>query len=822
MKENPHRSSAFFERAWRVVILVLLGPSVSFGAAIVASSTPPADPLAASTALTPADDALLNDLESASFRFFVEQSDPVTGLIRDRARADGAASDGKASIAACGFALSAYVIGTERHWIDRADAVALCRRQLRFLATQAPRVHGFFYHFMEMHSGARAWKCEVSTIDTGLFLAGAITAREYFRDPEITRLVDQIYRDVDWQWFLDGGKTFVMSWSDEDGFSHYRWNKYSELMTLMLLGIGAPQNPIPAEAWGAWQRGPIGNYAGFHYIQFPSLFVHQFTHAYIDFRGLRDAYADYYRNSVLATLAQRQFCFDLTNEFPTWRGQLWGLTASDSASGYKGGWGGPPRTVGDTALDGTIVPCASAGSVPFTPRESLTVLHTMRERYGNRIWKRYGFVDAFNPQTGWVSHDVIGIDVGIQLTQAENARTGLITSTFTHAPEVQQALTRAGFLRSDRAISPVDADVVRTTAASIWRTLETAAIRPETAGRQLSAIVAAHALGFIATNEAADLAAKALEELDAPPTNAAELGEYAAGLVTVRQAFPNLAALANRRLAEIPWSALPPTSNQLASRDRLTVFFQISLGARPAIDWSHLSRAVQRVNSVYVLASGSLADQLIPGLWLDEHAIITGASTAQLAYARALNAGAPVAPRATDALATALFLEYFPGTAADALRHYPNAYTIEWSPLAAKAALLIAAANALAPDSIRCAFQRDPLIRRGRTLIAEFQNSDFGPSNSTYWRHELAGPDAAPQVRPEFTSFVESTAGKSADAEVASTELKPSGESSASEVHRGHTDPRTPPPKTYIIAAEPATAVRKPWRDRRVSPERRA
>lgn len=696
---------------------------------------------------TPTDEALLDDLEHAAFRYFVEQCDPVTGLIRDRARADGSPSEGKASIAACGFALTAWAIGTERGWIDRASAIEHCQRQLRFLATKAPRVHGFFYHFMDMGTGARAWQCELSTIDTGLFLAGAIMARQYFRDPEITKLVDQLYGDVDWHWFLNGGETFAMSWHEEYGFSRFRWSRYSELMMLTLLGLGAPTHPVEPELWSAWERGPVGDYAGYHYIQYPALFVHQFTHAYIDFRGLRDAYADYFRNSVLATLAQRQFCADLSGEFPTWSTDFWGLTASDSAVGYKGGWGGPPRTMDDVALDGTLAPCAPAGSVPFAPRETLVALHAMRATYGDRIWKRYGFVDAFNPETGWVNPDVIGIDVGIELAQAENARTGLVTTVFMRAPEVQRALARAGFVPTDRRLVHEDYMAIREVAVRAWQLLEAAPLRADTAGMQLSALVAARTLGFLSGNDAATRAAALVKVLPSTPVEAAQVAEYAAGLVLVRQGFPTLAQEAGRRLTAIDWKQVALVSNQLGSLDRLAVFFQIASGARPASAWPALVRTSTWAKPVYVLAPASVRDQLLPGLWLDERSIITGASAWQLAYAQAIARGAPTAPRIPDALTEALWIEHLPVVAMTALHGTPGTAWLESARLDDQAAVLLSVANLLVPESVRSLFQKDPLVKAGRAAIGEFAAAEFGPNTSTYWRHELAAPRREPPLR---------------------------------------------------------------------------
>jgi hypothetical protein len=694
--------------------------------------------------LAPDDDALVDEMQRAAFRYFVEQSDPRTGLVRDRARADGSPSSGKASIAASGFGLGAWAVAVQRGWVDRPTALEHVRSSLRFLATEAPRHRGFFYHFMEMDTGARAWNSELSPIDTGLFFAGAILAREYFADPEITTLVDRLYRDVDWNWFLNGGQTLAMSWHDETGFSRFRWEKYSEHMMLSFLGMGARERPLPGGYWQAWLREPIGTYAGYHYIQGSQLFIHQFTHAFVDFRGVRDGYADYFRNSVLATLAQRQFCLDLRAEFPTWDERLWGLTASDSATGYKA-WGGPPRTSDFNQLDGTIVPCAAAGSLPFTPDEAMKTLRYMRTAFGDRIWKRYGFVDSFNPETGWVNSDVIGIDLGISLLQAENARSGLVWAVFMGAPEVQNALVRAGFISTVRALPRTDQDRLRAIAAQAWALVEKDAPVPELAGLRLSSVIAARAVGLIDGVAASQRAAELLKA-DVVPKGDKALAEYAAALVTLRQAIPSLAAEATHRLDAIDWRLVVPASPLLGAADRLAVFFQVATGARPVQAWTQLLRTPQKTGTVYVLTPARVADQLLPGLWLDEREIISGASAAQLAYARI------IAKRGggggDDALTTALLIEHFPAEVVAGLK--ASARPARWLADAApadRAALLISLANLLAADCMREWFQQDPLTKAGRAAIPEFAAAAFGPNDSVYWRDELGGPPNVPPVR---------------------------------------------------------------------------
>jgi hypothetical protein len=727
-----------------VAVASLLGQAAPAGAQALPDKWPEARPAAV---LPAQDDFLLDEMERSAFLYFEAQADPNTGLVRDRARADGSPSEGKASIAASGFSLSAWAVATQRGWVGRDEALVRVRKALRFLAEKAPRRHGFFYHFMDMDTGARAWKCEISPIDTGLFFAGAILAREYFSDPEVTSLVNQLFHDVDWEWFLNGGQTLAMSWNDEEGFSRYRWDQYSEATMLSFLGMGAVEKPLPAGYWDTWARQPIGTYAGLHFIEGPQLFIHQFSHAYVDFRNLRDAYADYFRNSILASLAQRQFCIDQRGQFPSWSERLWGLTASDSIDGYKA-WGGPPRTEGVNSLDGTIAPCAVAGSVTFIPGEAMTALRNMRTAYGDKIWKRYGFVDAFNPETGWVDPDVIGIDLGITLLQAENARTGLVWAVFMRAPEVQRALARAGFVSRGRELPWEDQERLHRLAEQVWKSVEGVPVTADSLGLRLSSVLAAASLGLIPEDDAV---ARVTAMLQAAPAPAGEqaLSTYAASLVTLRNAIPKFSEEATRRLNAIDWNGVPIESSYLGSASRLAVFFQIATGARPPAAWFVLKRTADAQGHVYVLEPAQIRDQLLPGLWLDERSIATGASAAQLAYAVAMekrNASTTTFPY--DVKSTALLLEHFPAEVTAVLK--PGPLPAGWlEPASAddRTLLLLSLANLLAPDCLREWFQEDDLVIAGRQAIGEFALAAFGGNNSVFARNELAIPVKDPPER---------------------------------------------------------------------------
>jgi hypothetical protein len=395
------------------------------------------------------DDAILEDLARRSFLFFWEQADPNTGIVRDRSRTDGSPVEGPSryvgSIASVGFGLSGLCIAAERGWVPRMAAVARTRTTLRFFAQRIGHQRGWFYHFIDIRTGAREWASELSSIDTVLLLAGVLTVRQCFAgDAEIPRLADTIYRRVDFNWMLAGSNSLLAhGWKPETGFLTSRWDHYCELTILYLLGIGSPTHPLPPASWRAWSR-PVMTFEEHTFVSGPDpLFVHQYSHAWVDFRGRREReppHIDWFENSVIATRAHKAFCLRLSAEFPGYTDTVWGITASDSQKGYVA-WGGPPR---HQAIDGSVVPAAAAGSLMFTPDIAVPALREMRRRFGDRIYGRYGFADAFHPTSSWVNPDVIGIDLGITLLSAENLRTGRVWSWFMGNAEIPAAMDRVG------------------------------------------------------------------------------------------------------------------------------------------------------------------------------------------------------------------------------------------------------------------------------------------------------------------------------------------------------------------------------------------
>ncbi len=387
------------------------------------------------------DTKLLDELQRTSFDFFWNEADPYTGLVRDRALADGGDTRRMSSIAATGFGLTAMCIAHQRKYMSNEKLLRRVRRTLRFLAEDAEHVHGFIYHYSYLHDGKRFGDSEISPIDMAILLCGVLTCREYFQDEQIRKDATRIYERVEWPWALNGGDTLALSWTPERGFTALRWDSFSECIMLYLLAIGSPTYPISSQSWHAVRR-PYLVYQDYRFISSPApLFVHQFPQAWFDLRGQQDEYTNYFQNSVEAVRAHRQFCVDLNPHFPSYSENSWGITASDSCQGYVA-WGGPPL---QGPVDGTIVPAAAAGSLPFLYQESMAVLRNLRQQYGNQIWKRYGFVDAFNPLTGWVDKDVVGIDVGISLLMAENARSQFVWNTFMRNREPRISMQNCGF-----------------------------------------------------------------------------------------------------------------------------------------------------------------------------------------------------------------------------------------------------------------------------------------------------------------------------------------------------------------------------------------
>ena len=416
-------------------------------AATAAATRLQAHALPGGSPLSVADEAFLDDMQRRACLYFIEQTSPTTGQVLDRARADNAT--GKldprhmASVSATGFGLTALCIADSRRYFPHQQILDQVRKTLRWHADVFPNDHGFYSHFTDCDTGKAYPGSEISSIDSAIFYCGALTARAYFHDDaEIFQLATKIYNRVDWPYMLQGQSTFSMGVRNGEFIPNARWEHYCELMMIPLLALGSPTHPVDRAVWSAFSRPKI-TYNGLTYISGNDpLFTHQYSHAWFDFRHKHDQYANYFENSVTATKAHEAFCLSLGAPYSP---DYWGISASDSAHGYTA-WGGPnAEGKGFGGIDGSVVPNATAGSLPFLPDACLRVQRALKQNYGSRAYGRYGFSDVLHPQTGYYDADVLGIDLGISVIMAENLRTSLIWNTFSKNPEVALAFHRAGF-----------------------------------------------------------------------------------------------------------------------------------------------------------------------------------------------------------------------------------------------------------------------------------------------------------------------------------------------------------------------------------------
>lgn len=418
--------------------------------------------------MKPGDLEELGDLQRHTFRYFVYETNPGNGLVRDRSR-----EGSPASIAAVGLALTCYPVGVFRRWLTRAEAAERVLTTLRFFARSAQGededatgFHGLYYHFLDMRTGRRALRCELSTMDSAILLAGALACASFFdrRAPlerEIRRRGRALYRRADWRWALAGGRALAHGWTPESGFLSCRWRGYDESLLLCLLALGSPTHPVPKSSWDEWTSSyRYRKLFGLDVLYCGPLFTHQLPHLWVDFRGLRDAAHsprgwDYFENSRRMTLVHQRYAIENPRGFRGYGPRGWGITASDGpGEGGRPARGGPflgyaARGVPDGPDDGTLSPWAVATSLPFAPEIVVPTLRRMAERYP-KLRNEYGFLCSFNPsfhdgRGTWVAPDYLGLDQGPIVVMIENARSGFVWQLMRRCPEIRAGLLRAGF-----------------------------------------------------------------------------------------------------------------------------------------------------------------------------------------------------------------------------------------------------------------------------------------------------------------------------------------------------------------------------------------
>lgn len=428
----------------------------------------------------PLDHDRLAALQRISFNYFLEEKNPANGLVADRTRPGV-----PASIAAVGMALTAYPVAVARGFMNRSEARKTTLNTLRFFRDSrqgqekdATGYKGFYYHFLDMQTGRRAWNCELSTIDTALLMAGILLAAAYFRDDdpdehEIRTIADALYRRVDWAWAQDGGAAVSMGWRPGSGFLPYHWIGYDEALILYVLGLGSPTHPLTAESYKAWLTGyRWKRLYGRELLYAGPLFIHQMSHIWIDFRGIQDAFmrehgSDYFENSRQATHVQREYAIRNPRAFQGYHANCWGITASDGPGSGRNGshhdvkdgrkrrfYGYRARGVPFGPDDGTISPWATVASLPFAPDIVLPALRHFFD-IGLKDDHRYGFTASFNPTLsfddhdprGWVSPEHVGINQGPIALMIENYRSDFIWKLMRGCPHIVTGLRRAGFTK---------------------------------------------------------------------------------------------------------------------------------------------------------------------------------------------------------------------------------------------------------------------------------------------------------------------------------------------------------------------------------------
>lgn len=421
---------------------------------------------------TQAEIAMLDSIQHKTFLFFLNEHHPEWGIVKDRA-----ASWAPASIASTGFGIPCFAIGVERNWITREKAAKITLDLLKFFAnseqstdTNATGYKGFYYHFLRMNTGTREWKCELSSIDTGLLMMGILFARNYYNldneaEKQIRELAAVLLGKMDWK-FMQMSATakhpdcISMAWSPEEGLLNHGWSGYNEGLFLYILAAGTGMQDV-IKSYDSWLSTYQWEtpYKGLSLVAFPPLFGHQFSQAFIDFRGIGDKYMkekgiDYFENSRRATYVQQQYAIENPKGWVGYDSLCWGFTASDGPGseynfgdkkfeGYAGrGSSGKDNTI---AEDGTIAPYGPLSSLPFCPEIVFPTIKNINQKYGKELWGKYGYYDSFNPTAKWVNNDFIGIDEGPMLIMIENFRTGMVWDYVMKDPIIQKGLSTLGF-----------------------------------------------------------------------------------------------------------------------------------------------------------------------------------------------------------------------------------------------------------------------------------------------------------------------------------------------------------------------------------------
>ena len=416
-------------------------------------------------------EAQLDAIQREAFDYFATLASPLNGLVPDSTR-----DHSPSSIATVGLALSAYLVGVQRGWMNRNEAAQRTLTTLRFFAgslqdesAHATGHRGFYYHFLDMETGLRTEDCELSLIDSGMLLAGMLSAAVFFdadlpTEREIRERAEHLFARADFRWALNGRETLAMGWKPECGFLNYDWDGYTEATILYILGLGAPVHALPDRVYAAWSVSyQWEDLFGREFLYAGPLFIHQFSHLWIDFRGIRDAFmqamdSDYFENSRRATYVQRDYAIRNPGGFKGYGERCFGTTAGEGPGEEKRRVEGVEkqfrgyiaRGVPYGPDDGTISPWATLASLPFAPEIVVPTLAHLREHFPETTRER-AFLRSFNPSvpghgpSGWIAPELCGLELGPLVLMIENHRSGFLWELMRRSPPLLRGLKKAGF-----------------------------------------------------------------------------------------------------------------------------------------------------------------------------------------------------------------------------------------------------------------------------------------------------------------------------------------------------------------------------------------
>jgi hypothetical protein len=403
------------------------------------------------------DDSLLTLVQRQTFKYFWDFADPTSGLTRDRSSSHTITSGGS------GFGLMSILVGIERGFISRSEGLDRLTTVVNFLSDKTDKFHGAFPHWLNGTTGKTiAFSPNDNGGDLGetaYLVQGLLAVKEYFKtgttqqEKTLCAAIQTLWEGVEWDWYRrDGQNVLYWHWSADKGWvMNHRIQGYNECLITYVLAASSPTHGIPREVYeqGWAKSGAIVTGKSYYGIALPMeiepyggpLFFEHYSFLGLNPFKLRDQYASYGEQVVAHARINYEYCVANPKHHQGYADSCWGLTASDIRNGY---------TASSPANDnGTIAPTAALASFPYTPEQSMKALHTFYYALGDKIWRQYGFRDAFNLSQSWVANDFLAIDQGPIVVMIENHRTGLLWNLFMQNEDVKNGLAKLGFTVSE-------------------------------------------------------------------------------------------------------------------------------------------------------------------------------------------------------------------------------------------------------------------------------------------------------------------------------------------------------------------------------------